>query len=86
MHDTTRAFLTELLALFEKYKGPTHWNVELEVEESCGSYGGYSVDGIELTMPIEIEFDGDKYPSYDSVKFYGKSITADDIKEKLEEK
>ncbi len=64
-------FLGKLSALLEEYK------VTVEVTESCHGYGGFSVDGIEFTIPYHNdEFD---YDSQGYVEFSGKYLDASDI-------
>lgn len=69
-------FLTKLSSLLEEYK------VTVEVTESCYGYGGFSVDGIEFTIPYHNEeFD---YKSKQFVELSGKYLEAKDITEILE--
>lgn len=68
-------FLTKLSSLLEEYK------VTVEVTESCHGYGGFSVDGIEFTIPYyNDEFD---YKSEEFVELSGRYLDADDIKKLL---
>lgn len=68
-------FLTKLSSLLEEYK------VTVEVTESCHGYGGFSVDGIEFTIPYyNEEFD---YKSEQFVELSGKYLEAKDITEIL---
>lgn len=68
-------FLTKLSSLLEEYK------VTVEVTESCHGYGGFSVDGIEFTIPYyNEEFD---YRSEQFVELSGKYLEAKDITEIL---
>lgn len=85
MNQTTREFLIELKALMEKYRNKTY-EVEFTVLESCHGYQGFSVDGIELTVPTVGFFgDGESYNSADFIEFRGMNINAQDIEEKLKE-
>jgi len=64
-------FLGKLSALLEEYK------VTVEVTESCHGYGGFSVDGIEFTIPYyNEEFE---YKSEQFVELSGKHLDASDI-------
>lgn len=64
-------FLTKLSSLLEEYK------VTVEVTESCPGYGGFSVDGIEFTIPYyNEEFD---YKSEQFVELSGRYLEAKDI-------
>lgn len=68
-------FLTKLSSLLEEYK------VTVEVTESCRGYGGFSVDGIEFTIPYyNEEFD---YKSEQFVELSGRYLEAKDINEIL---
>jgi hypothetical protein len=68
-------FLTKLSALLEEYK------VTVEVTESCHGYGGFSVDGIEFTIPYHNEeFD---YKSEQFVELSGRYLESKDINEIL---
>lgn len=68
-------FLIKLSSLLEEYK------VTVEVTESCHGYGGFSVDGIEFTIPYyNEEFD---YKSEQFVELSGKYLEAKDITEIL---
>lgn len=68
-------FLTKLSALLEEYK------VTVEVTESCHGYGGFSVDGIEFTIPYHNE-EWD-YNSQQFVELSGRYLEAKDINEIL---
>ncbi len=69
-------FLGKLSVLLEEYK------VTVEVIESCHGYGGFSIDGIEFTIPYHNEeFD---YNSEQFVELSGKYLEAEDIKKLLE--
>lgn len=68
-------FLTKLSVLLEEYK------VTVEVTESCHGYGGFSIDGIEFTIPYYNEdFD---YKSEQFVELSGKYLGSKDINEIL---
>lgn len=68
-------FLTKLSSLLEEYK------VTIEVTESCRGYGGFSVDGIEFTIPYyDEEFD---YKSEQFVELSTKYLESSDIKKLL---
>lgn len=69
-------FLTKLTSLLEEYK------VTIEVIESCHGYGGFSVDGIEFTIPYHNEeFD---YKAEQFVELSGRYLQSSDIKKLLE--
>ena len=68
-------FLTKLSALLDEYK------VTIEVTESCHGYGGFSVDGIEFTIPYHNE-EWD-YKSEQFAEFSGRYLESKDINEIL---
>ena len=76
MKTQTKEFLTKLAALLQEY------SVELTVEESCRSYGGFSVDGLEIGVKNYVEeYD---YWNMDYVQLYGTMYDAGDVLELLD--
>ena len=70
MNKTTKEFLLKLAELLHDYK------VEMEVTESRSDYSGFSVDGLEFTIPYVTD---DGYPLEEFVELSGKYHNSTDV-------